>query len=247
MNGIKRAMATITTAEIPTLSLLYHSKKLLPATVDSASEAPISKPSESFNDRVGLIRGDITKLGVDAIVNAANTQLRGGGGVDGAIHRAAGPELLNECRALRGCETGSAKITNGYRLPCKKVIHTAGPIYNLHSKEESARDLAGCYTTSLQLAVDNDCKSIVFSCVSTGVYGYPSHDAASVAVGTVRKFLEGEQGDKLEKVAFCTFVQKDVDAYNYWLPRFFPAVETEVESDWEEVEAGSSAENGPAT
>lgn len=214
MLGIKRIM-TIPVAEIPTLSLLYRLKKLVPAESDPETHA---KPSQSFNDRVGLIRGDITKLKVDAIVNAANESLLGGGGVDGAIHSAAGPGLLKECRTLKGCETGSAKITGAYDLPCKKVIHAVGPVYNRNFIDESAQDLASCYTTSLKLAVENDCKSIAFSALSTGIYGYPSNDAAPVAMGAVKKFLEGEDGDKLEKVVFTTFVMKDVDAYNHWLP-----------------------------
>ncbi|EKD21585.1 uncharacterized protein L3040_004811 [Drepanopeziza brunnea f. sp. 'multigermtubi'] len=235
-------MSTIPVSEIPTVSLLYHLKKLIPATFDTETEAP--KPSQSLNDRIGLIQGDITKLEVGAIVNAANNSLLGGGGVDGAIHRAAGPELVKECRQLKGCDTGSAKITNAYNLPCKKVIHAVGPVYDSSFKDESEEDLAGCYTTSLQLAVANDCKSIAFSALSTGVYGYPSDDAAPVAIKAVKDFLQAKDGDKLEKVIFCTFVSKDVDAYNKWLPRFFPSTE-ESESDWEEVEAGESAENGP--
>lgn len=216
MIAIQRIMTFIPAAEIPTVSLLYRLKKLVPATAEP--ETPTPKPSQSFNDRVGLIRGDITKLKVDAIVNAANTSLLGGGGVDGAIHRAAGPGLLRECRTLNGCDTGSAKITDAYKLPCKKVIHAVGPIYNSRFVEESEKDLAGCYTTSLALAVLNDCKTIAFSALSTGVYGYPSHDAAPVAIQAVKEFLEGDDGDKLEKVVFCTFVPKDVDAYNHWLP-----------------------------
>lgn len=209
-------MTIVPVAEIPTVSLLYHLKKLLPAKFDSEDEAP--QPSRSFNDRIGLIRGDITHLEVDAIVNAANNSLLGGGGVDGAIHRAAGPGLLKECRKLDGCDTGSAKITGAYNLPSKKVIHAVGPVYNYAFKEESAEDLASCYTTSLELAVRNDCKSIAFSALSTGIYGYPSNAAAPVAIHAVKKFLEGKDGDKLEKIVFCTFVPRDVDAYNYWLP-----------------------------
>ena len=144
--------------------------------------------------------------------------LEKGGGVDGAIHRAAGPKLLKECRALDGCDTGSAKITNAYELPCKKVIHAVGPVYSSRYKEESAEALRGCYTTSMELAAQNDCKSIAFSALSTGIYGYPSNAAAPVAIQAVKDFLEGPDGEKVEKVVFCTFVQKDVDAYDRWLP-----------------------------
>jgi O-acetyl-ADP-ribose deacetylase (regulator of RNase III) len=217
MFGVKRAMTLINASEIPTVSLLYKLKKLTPP--EPTTEADILPPfSQSFNDRIGLIRGDITKLKVDAIVNAANNSLLGGGGVDGAIHAAAGRDLYRECKTLKGCKTGSAKITNAYELPCKKVIHAVGPIYSSSYKEESEEDLTGCYTTSLGLAVENDCKSIAFSALSTGVYGYPSNDAAPTAIKAVKDFLEGKDGDKLEKVIVCTFVQKDVDAYNHWLP-----------------------------
>jgi O-acetyl-ADP-ribose deacetylase (regulator of RNase III) len=216
MFGIKRIMTIIPAAEIPTISLLYRLKKLIPA-IEIDSEPP-PKPSQPLNDRIGLIRGDITKLEVDAIVNAANNSLLGGGGVDGAIHSAAGPGLLKECRKLKGCDTGSAKITGAYDLPCKKVIHAVGPVYNSNFVDESEQDLASCYTTSLELAVENHCKTIALSALSTGIYGYPSNKAAPVAINAVKEFLEGKDGDKLEKVVFTTFVQKDVDAYNHWLP-----------------------------
>ncbi|XPS78270.1 hypothetical protein M3J09_010286 [Ascochyta lentis] len=212
--------------EIPTLTLLYKLNKIEPAA-DSASTY---KPDATYNDRISVIRQDITTLAVDSIVNAANTSLLGGGGVDGAIHRAAGPELLDECGTLGGCETGSAKVTDGYELPADKIIHAVGPIYWNKSKDEAARLLAGCYKTSLQLAVDNDCKSIAFSALSTGVYGYPSGEASLVALETVRKFLEdGEEADKLDRVIFCNFLQKDEDAYFKNIPTFFPPV-TEVDA-----------------
>jgi O-acetyl-ADP-ribose deacetylase (regulator of RNase III) len=209
---------TVPLGEIPTISLLYRLKHLLPIDSDADGSKELPSPSQSFNDRVATIRGDITKLEVHAIVNAANNSLLGGGGVDGAIHRGAGPELLRECRALGGCDTGSAKITDAYRLPCLKVIHAVGPVYDSTRKETSAQLLAGCYTKSLELAVEYGCESIAFSALSTGVYGYPSQAAAPVAIKAVRDFMERIGGDKLEKVIFCTFERKDIDAYNDWIP-----------------------------
>jgi O-acetyl-ADP-ribose deacetylase (regulator of RNase III) len=195
--------------EIPTLTLLYKLKKI---TADD-NLTPQYPVSATLNDKISLIKQDITTLAVDAIVNAANTSLLGGGGVDGAIHRAAGPALLDECETLEGCETGSAKITDGYELPSKKVIHAVGPIY-WKEGSRAAELLSGCYRTSLELAVENGCKSIAFSALSTGVYGYPSGEASQVALHTVRKFLEDEdKTDKLDRVIFCNFLQKDEDAY----------------------------------
>ncbi|KAI1329522.1 MACRO domain-containing protein [Xylariaceae sp. FL0255] len=210
-------MTLISVDDIPTLNLLYKLKKIGPAHHD-----PVQGATSTHNDRVGLIRGDITTLAVDAIVNAANQSLLGGGGVDGAIHRAAGRELLKECRTLNGCETGHSKITNAYNLPCKKVIHTVGPIYDSMDRHNNKLDLVGCYQSSLELAVQNGLKSIAFSAISTGVYGYPSNDAALVACSTVKKFLDGEDGKKLNKVIFVTFENKDVIAYSNVIPRFFP-------------------------
>ncbi len=161
-------------------------------------------------DRISLVRGDITKCEVDAIVNAANESLLGGGGVDGAIHRAAGPRLLAACRTLGGCRTGQAKITPAYNLPAKHVIHTVGPIYHGDAKGE-AQLLASCYRQSLELAREHQCKSVAFPAISCGVYGYPIEDAARIALETIRGFL-GEN-DLPERVLLVLFSATDFDAY----------------------------------
>src|SRR5258708_30745241 len=140
------------------------------------------------NRKIEMVRGDITTLDVDAIVNAANKTLLGGGGVDGAIHRAAGPELLAECRALGGCEPGEAKLTRGYHLPARFVIHTVGPIWRGGQRGE-AQILANCYRNSFQLAVGNEIKTIAFPAISCGAYGYPIEQARGVALQTTRAFL----------------------------------------------------------
>ncbi|MCR4939268.1 MAG: O-acetyl-ADP-ribose deacetylase [Treponemataceae bacterium] len=156
-------------------------------------------------------RGDITKYDVDAIVNAANSSLLGGGGVDGAIHRAAGHELLEECMTLGGCDTGDAKITKGYRLKARHVIHTVGPVYYSSRKEECRLLLRSCYEKSLELAVANKCRSVAFPLISAGVYGYPKEEALSVAVETIQ-----EHGGELD----VTIVLFDTEAYRIAQERF---------------------------
>jgi len=163
-----------------------------------------------LKQRLTVIEADITTLAVDAIVNAANSSLLGGGGVDGAIHRAAGPELLAECRTLGGCETGQAKITKGYDLPARFVIHTVGPVWHGGGQGE-AELLASCYRNSIQLAAASNCKTIAFPAISTGVYGYPAEEAAGIAVATVAEALEDRPG--IEQVTFCCFGAKSAELH----------------------------------
>jgi O-acetyl-ADP-ribose deacetylase (regulator of RNase III) len=161
-------------------------------------------------DRIRIHTGDITKLDVDAIINAANTSLLGGGGVDGAIHRAAGHELEFECRMLNGCKVGDAKITKGYKLPARHIIHTVGPVWQGGGKGE-AELLASCYRRSLELAAGNDCRSVAFPAISTGVYRYPKDAATEIAVGTIGTFI-GEK-NMPETVIFCCFDEQTAELY----------------------------------
>lgn len=167
---------------------------------------------ETF-DRIELLVGDITRQRVDAIVNAANRSLLGGGGVDGAIHRAAGRRLVEECRTLGGCETGDAKITAGYELAAKHVIHTVGPVY--HGRPDDPKLLASCYRTSLELARDHGLSSVAFPAISCGVYGYPVEEASRIAIDTVRDFLIANELP--EKVLFVLFSEDFFDIYREYL------------------------------
>jgi len=171
-----------------------------------------------MKERIKIIEGDITKQEVNAIVNAANTSLLGGGGVDGAIHRTAGPELLEETRKIGGCPTGEARVSKGYRLPAKWVIHTVGPVWaGGHKNEENL--LAGCYRNSLKAAAELGVKSIAFPSISTGAYRFPLHRATEIAMTETRKFLEANENP--EKVVFVCFGEKGLKTYQQVFQRIF--------------------------
>src|SRR5690349_3827346 len=170
--------------------------------------------SEAMKERIEIVKGDITRLQVDAIVNAANSSLLGGSGVDGAIHRAAGPQLVQECRLLGGCKTGQAKITGGYNLPARFVIHTVGPVWNGGGQNEPEL-LASCYRSSFALALKNGVKTIAFPAISCGIYGYPVSEAVEIALGETLAFLS--RHDEIERVVFACFEE---DVYQAYLDAF---------------------------
>ncbi|XP_061381133.1 macro domain-containing protein CT2219-like isoform X2 [Danaus plexippus] len=176
-----------------------------------------SERNININHKVSIFKGDITKLEVDAIVNAANSRLIAGGGVDGAIHRAAGPMLQAECNNLGGCPTGEARITCGYNLPANYVIHTVGP------QNGSAPNLKSCYENCFALVKQYELKTIAFPCISTGIYGFPNRLAAHIALRSARKFLEDNKD--VSRVIFCTFMPVDVDIYETLMQMYFPVHE----------------------
>ncbi|XP_050981160.1 ADP-ribose glycohydrolase MACROD2 isoform X2 [Labeo rohita] len=186
---------------------------------NAAPEEEQKKPL-SLADKVSLYKGDITILEVDAIVNAANSSLLGGGGVDGCIHRAAGHLLYEECHSLNGCDTGKAKITCGYDLPAKYVIHTVGPIARGNVGQTQKDDLEACYKNSLKLMKDNNLRSVAFPCISTGIYGFPNDPAAEIALETVRQWILDNQ-DEIDRVIFCVFLETDYDIYKGKMSKFF--------------------------
>jgi O-acetyl-ADP-ribose deacetylase (regulator of RNase III) len=189
------------------LPLLFYSAR---ATSRGENSGDLTMSDVVAWSRIELQRGDITKLAVDAIVNAANSRLAGGGGVDGAIHRAAGYEQLRAaCRKLGGCDTGDAKITPGFNLPAKHIIHTVGPVYR-DGQHGEAELLASCYRRSLEVAVENGCRTVAFPAISTGVYGYPFDEATKIALQTTVDFLR--RNEPIEKVTFVFFGQADHEA-----------------------------------
>ncbi|KAG9323300.1 hypothetical protein KVV02_002279 [Mortierella alpina] len=209
----------VTLADIPTLLACYD-------TYPKPTELH-SQPSTLWSQKISLWHGDITTLQIDAVVNAANESLLGGGGIDRVIHSAAGRELVAECRTLHGCDTGDAKITKAYKLPCKYVIHTVGP------QGEKPELLRSCYKRVLEVARENDvgsvvwsvcCRRLAFCCVSTGIYGYDNRKAAHVALRTVRDWMDSNPTEtkKMTRIIFCTFLEKDRDIYEALLPAYFP-------------------------
>ncbi|KAI5633449.1 macro domain-containing protein [Phthorimaea operculella] len=189
-----------------------------------------TEKNKDLAEKVSIYKGDITKLEIDAIVNAANSMLRAGGGVDGAIHRAAGPLLQQECNSLGGCPTGDAKVTGGYDLPAKYVVHTVGP------QDGSPQKLQSCYEKCLGYCQEYKFKSIAFPCISTGIYGFPNRLAAHIALRTAREFLQKEENKQVERIIFCTFMPIDIDIYETLMQMYFPVHE------WNYVDGASATQ-----
>ncbi|XP_022599409.1 O-acetyl-ADP-ribose deacetylase MACROD2 isoform X1 [Seriola dumerili] len=183
-----------------------------------------------LSDKVSLYKGDITVLEVDAIVNAANSSLLGGGGVDGCIHKAAGSCLYDECHSLNGCDTGKAKITCGYDLPARYVIHTVGPVARGHVGPTETNDLTSCYQNSLRLMKEHGLSTVAFPCISTGIYGFPNEPAADIALNTVKSWIE-ENPDKITRVIFCVFLETDFAIYKKKMSVIFQDNDMEVTED----------------
>ncbi|XP_061914463.1 ADP-ribose glycohydrolase MACROD2 isoform X1 [Entelurus aequoreus] len=179
---------------------------------DSKEEGGLLTGVGGLNDKVSLYKGDITVLELDAIVNAANSSLLGGGGVDGCIHKAAGPCLYDECQTLNGCDTGKAKITCGYDLPARFVIHTVGPVARGHVGPTETNDLTSCYQNSLRLVKEYGLSTVAFPCISTGIYGFPNDPAADIALNTVKRWIE-ENPNSITRVIFCVFLETDFTIY----------------------------------
>ncbi|PPQ91035.1 hypothetical protein CVT25_013960 [Psilocybe cyanescens] len=213
--------------DLKTVAQLYKFAVLKKLAADKLRHLP--RPD--LLERVALFQGDITTLKIDSIVNAANRSLLGGGGVDGAIHSAAGPKLLEECRGLNGCLTGESKITRGYNLPARYIIHTVGPVFSSKYADEKAEQLESCYKTSLDLAVENGLEHIAFPSISTGIYSYPIVDATRIALNTVRTFLESEVGNKLDRVIFVVWSDKDLEVYESLIPEYFPLGDTPADNE----------------
>ncbi|XP_030771039.1 ADP-ribose glycohydrolase MACROD2 isoform X4 [Rhinopithecus roxellana] len=210
---------------------------------DEENTQETSQVKKSLTEKVSLYRGDITLLEVDAIVNAANASLLGGGGVDGCIHRAAGPCLLAECRSLNGCDTGHAKITCGYDLPAKYVIHTVGPIARGHINGSHKEDLANCYKSSLKLVKENNIRSVAFPCISTGIYGFPNEPAAVIALSTIKEWL-AKNHHEVDRIIFCVFLDVDFKIYKKKMSEFFSVDDNNEEEEDVEMKEDSD-ENGP--
>ncbi|XP_061766554.1 ADP-ribose glycohydrolase MACROD2 [Nerophis ophidion] len=218
---------------------------------ESKEEGGLLTGGGGLNDKVSLYKGDITVLELDAIVNAANSSLLGGGGVDGCIHKAAGPCLYDECQTLNGCDTGKAKITCGYDLPARFVIHTVGPVARGHVGPTETNDLTSCYQNSLRLVKEYGLSTVAFPCISTGIYGFPNDPAADIALNTVKRWIE-ENPNSITRVIFCVFLETDFTIYKKKMsfvfqdntpPSFKSTTKDDIDSNKGKEEAGDEDED----